>query len=276
MNLAEHFLQNYFCQDKDEEQKKELNHDYDELGCWTTREKRLNHIFFTNGNGLEWIDGVLVNSYEMKQAGIESPRKWIESLKGRNEDRRAPMSIYPVCEYSRFCCIPDDVEQSFLDLAWETYNLATATPFTWVWERYAKEYISFHKPGSTNYNHQMMDKFSKHSTAMGYLDCVGHELRKRFKLGYWDGKYRQGLADMYGIDYNEKHKDPLYNYRKHHLPNIVPPPVLTEEEQEQKRKRDEIANEILNDILKKEDDYCRRESEAIKENEEYLKSLDKS
>jgi hypothetical protein len=190
MNLYEHLIQNYFNHSKNEKE-------YEELNLWTSIEKRVDQIFFTNGNGLEWEDGVIIDCSKLKEN--QTPREWIESLKGRNEQRREAHNPYPLCEYSLFCTIPDDVEDSFLFGAWEAYQRFDMTEIEWAW----KPVKRFYEQRKLGVSQEIYDDFTREFYEnKGYISCEAKHLYARFEdklkgMQYWTDKQRKALAKEY-------------------------------------------------------------------------------
>lgn len=123
-------------------------------GMYPTRMSWRDHVFFTIGNGYDWLDGVIIgNSPDDDKAGDrfreEAKKRHVEyvahaeslreayKLLGKEDkvqemidelmsidppdptsvqpDPSGPQSFYPVSEnYSNICCVPDDVREDWL------------------------------------------------------------------------------------------------------------------------------------------------------------------
>lgn len=88
-----------------------------------TRWSVLDHLFCVIGNGFEWKDGLLIERGESeirleaydRGERITFHAKPPKITNGFVDDDRC----YPMCEYSALCCIPDNVDASWLALAHE-------------------------------------------------------------------------------------------------------------------------------------------------------------
>lgn len=102
-----------------------------------SRVQVLHHLFWVIGNGYEWKDGELVTlfseDYEKKPLIPSSPAleaydrvyaalgKFIEATPDYIDVVRIPLAtVYPLCEYSKILCIPEDVKDDWLDAAMES------------------------------------------------------------------------------------------------------------------------------------------------------------
>ncbi|MFA6235136.1 MAG: hypothetical protein WC824_13260 [Bacteroidota bacterium] len=108
-----------------------------------TRLRVLNHLFFTIGNGFSWLDGCLIDSspedilewtqkQKFRQKKIREGTANLFELecemmdleqaalpKGPLPDDGKPIDFYPVCDYSNILCVPDDVRDDWLAVAYE-------------------------------------------------------------------------------------------------------------------------------------------------------------
>lgn len=93
------------------------------------RSRVLDHYFCTNGNGMEWYDGVLIGGdarREAAKARLEAGEEvtW--------ETDRGPLkSFYPLSGYSHLANVPDDVKPDWLRGVYETLDLILATDPTY-------------------------------------------------------------------------------------------------------------------------------------------------
>ena len=78
------------------------------------------HIFLVNGCGYGWENGELVKSFVYDLPTL-IPN---DILKKRMLDFEMPEDeeIYPICEYSKICNIPDDIKPDWLEAAQEMYE----------------------------------------------------------------------------------------------------------------------------------------------------------
>ncbi len=106
----------------------------------------LHHLFAVIGNGFEWVNGHLINSWEDER---DDPTQWIQdqiddaadspSLKLyyrkmmhtyqftkdnmedilEHGDTRYAGTYYPLSQYSRILCVPDDVSNEWLKAAYQ-------------------------------------------------------------------------------------------------------------------------------------------------------------
>ena len=117
---------------------------------YKTRVDVINHLLFVIGNGYEWFNGAIVStspedyiqSRARDAARVERTKailadldeeeheyriKMLKDILMRDEvsevgpkpDKGGPVAFYPVCEYSKICCIPNDVQDDWLKLAFE-------------------------------------------------------------------------------------------------------------------------------------------------------------
>lgn len=99
-----------------------------------SRNRVLDQIYFTNGNGLKWYDGELTDNYNESGRLYESiPPDYFEkkifSNSGNSSitsERRAggTFSIYPICEYAKILDMPQDVKLDWLLGGEEAVRLA--------------------------------------------------------------------------------------------------------------------------------------------------------
>lgn len=112
----------------------------------------LHQLFIVNGNGYKWKGGQLVAWNESREdadawlqesldeANGEGLRLYYEEMQHRYQwtkaniarivehgERRYRGSIYPLCEYAKIVCVPDDVQDDWLQEAyWFAENLCVA------------------------------------------------------------------------------------------------------------------------------------------------------
>lgn len=91
---------------------------------YPTRACVLNQYFCVNGNGMEWFDGALVGGGSRRHKAL----KRLEAGEQVTwENKPAKESFYPMCEYSRMACVPDNVRPDWLAGVRETIELVLAT-----------------------------------------------------------------------------------------------------------------------------------------------------
>ena len=129
-------------------------HDWPDL--FQHRLQVIDHLFFTIGNGHDWLDGVIINTspeprkYEKpsnkleqfnkimlrnlkarlaKEEGLGNNKAITDLLKYKEPDYKripaptGPYNFYPVSNYSNICRVPDDVNYKWLRLAVEAAQL---------------------------------------------------------------------------------------------------------------------------------------------------------
>lgn len=117
-----------------------------------TRERALEHLFLVIGNGYEWHEGRLVG-YGDDTPAPASLDEWLARKLADRPDRRGPRGVYsedeerslllhmvetakqpltqtyPLYEYARACCVPDDVQPDYLEGAAEALGVAIDVNF---------------------------------------------------------------------------------------------------------------------------------------------------
>ena len=89
---------------------KDINFDY-------SKEKVLDHLFFVNGNGYEWVNGELVDDYANIIYEV-IPENYF------NTPSMGALQIYPICEYAKILHLPNDIAPDWLFGAIEALLLA--------------------------------------------------------------------------------------------------------------------------------------------------------
>lgn len=114
---------------------------YKDVDFEHSRNKVLNHLFFTNGNGMAWIDGEIgyEDVEEAKENVIIPEDYFITPIWSREEDEpdfmnewrkkdgkayrpheicsKHSVTMYPLCKYALILHIPDDVRPDWLEAA---------------------------------------------------------------------------------------------------------------------------------------------------------------
>lgn len=115
-----------------------------------SKEKVIDHLFFTNGNGYEWVNGELVLSeYEEDGKFLEFPDNYFDTAlwsdeededtlikefrlsqkkeyKAREICNKHVISLYPICKYAQILNLPKDIKKDWLLLAEEAVALGCA------------------------------------------------------------------------------------------------------------------------------------------------------
>jgi len=112
-----------------------------------SRDKVLDQLFFTNGNGLDWINGelaysekeeVIIHSLPENYFSIqlmsteEDETSWIKEFrlekgkeyKPREICSKEALTIYPICQYAAIVNIPEDIKLDWLLAAEDACFLA--------------------------------------------------------------------------------------------------------------------------------------------------------
>ena len=131
------------------------------------RAQVLEHLFFTNGNGYEWVEGELVDSCpvspghspfwdENPPKDSSSPLMWeikVKTAQEQNAKSRVTLSeldqrcqpsdewvlekVYPICKYAKIMNIPEEIKPDWLEAAKEAIALAQGVP---TYENYPADY----------------------------------------------------------------------------------------------------------------------------------------
>lgn len=90
---------------------------------YPNRASVLNHFFCVNGNGYEWYDGVLVGGSRRDKAlqrlATGAPVTW--------DNNETPATFYPLCQYAKLACVPDNIRPDWLAGVREVLHLILAT-----------------------------------------------------------------------------------------------------------------------------------------------------
>ena len=121
---------------------------YKDVDLQHSREKVLDHLFFTNGNGLEWQDGELkYQDTESSEEARKIPKGYFDTpimstesdedsifkewrleegkeYKPHEVCSKYALNIYPICEYAKITKLPNDIQIDWLYGAEEAINLA--------------------------------------------------------------------------------------------------------------------------------------------------------
>ncbi|RLD07544.1 MAG: hypothetical protein DRI65_04385 [Chloroflexota bacterium] len=141
---------------------------YKDINYQYSKEKVLNHLFFTNGNGMEWHNGELIDQISGDSEeiikfpeGFFTTPIWTteededEVMKGwRLEDDKEykpfekcskyALNIYPICEYANITSLPKEIKDDWLLGAEEAIELALAyyaDPYKHARNTYINEWI---------------------------------------------------------------------------------------------------------------------------------------
>jgi len=152
---------------------------YKDIDFKHSKEKVLDHLFFVNGNGYDWIDGELVgdsqnstiltftdNYFETpiwsKEEDEESFLKDFRLEEGRDFTPREiyskhPLSLYPLCTYAKILNLPKDIKPDWLACAEEAYYLGKNyydDPYKHCTQFYIKDWLK-------ERNYKAVDRFVK-------------------------------------------------------------------------------------------------------------------
>ena len=99
---------------------------YKDINFVYSKENVLDHLFFVNGNGYEWVDGELITDEPLMHDCI--PDNYFDT-KIMDKDgyeilNTIPLNIYPICEYAKILSLPDDIKPDWLAGAEEALKLA--------------------------------------------------------------------------------------------------------------------------------------------------------
>lgn len=138
---------------------------YKDIDFKHSRDKVLDQLFFTNGNGLEWVNGELLYDDEAKNniertlpenyfsiplmSTEDEESSWIreyrikegKEYKPREICSKEALTIYPICEYAAIVNIPDDIKLDWL-LAAEDACFMAADYFSDPYKHCRDMYIS--------------------------------------------------------------------------------------------------------------------------------------
>lgn len=130
-----------------------------------SREKVLDQLFFTNGNGLEWIDGELQYEEDTKNnvehilpenyfstpllSTEDDETSWIKEFRLKENKEFKPreicskeaLTIYPICKYAAIVTIPENIKLDWL-LAAEDACYMAADYFSDPYKHCRDMYIS--------------------------------------------------------------------------------------------------------------------------------------
>jgi len=117
---------------------------YKDINFKYSKEKALNHLFFTNGNGFDWIDGELFiedkNVSEIipeeyfntpimstEQDEPDFARRWrLEEgkvYKPHEIKSTNALILYPICKYAQIMNLPNNIKKDWLEAAEEAITL---------------------------------------------------------------------------------------------------------------------------------------------------------
>ena len=141
---------------------------YKDIDFKHSREKVLDQLFFTNGNGLDWIEGELRYCYENKNNTIhilpenyfftplmsteDDELPWIKEYRIKEGKEYKPreicskeaLTIYPICDYAAIANIPEDIKLDWLLAAEDACFIAAdyfTDPYKHCNDIYIKEWI---------------------------------------------------------------------------------------------------------------------------------------
>lgn len=141
---------------------------YKDINFELSRDKVLNHLFFTNGNGFDWHEGELVDIFEGdKQEPLQIPENYFstpimsteENESGlfkrfRQKENKAykphevcakgALTIYPICKYAAIMNLPKDLKPDWLDAAENACYLALdyfTDPYKHCCDHYIKQWM---------------------------------------------------------------------------------------------------------------------------------------
>jgi len=138
---------------------KDINYDY-------SRQKVLNQLFFTNGNGLEWENGELIDPFEIVTDHVIPKDYFSSTITSEEKDERCalkdlrkrlnlkfteteecnkyPTTIYPICDLCTAMNLPNDIKPDWLDGAQEAVDLAVdyfKDPYKHCEDHYIQKWI---------------------------------------------------------------------------------------------------------------------------------------
>jgi len=141
---------------------------YKDINFEKSRNKVLDQLFFTNGNGLEWLNGELqypnskdvtstytipVDYFSKPLMSIEEDEtSWIKEYRLENGKDFKPreicskdaLTIYPICDYAAIANIPEDIKLDWLLAAEDACFLAAdyfTNPYKHCRDMYIKEWM---------------------------------------------------------------------------------------------------------------------------------------
>ena len=146
-----------------------LNHPslYKDIDYEHSRQKVLSHLFFTNGNGYEWVNGALVCELDKYKVGTELPESYFETpvmsteanepkyfkelrlAEGKEYEpyelcSKQAIQIYPICQYAKMMNIPDDIKDDWLEGAIEATIFARDywdSPYKYCLDTYVRDWM---------------------------------------------------------------------------------------------------------------------------------------
>lgn len=141
---------------------------YKDVSFENSRHKVLDQLFFTNGNGLEWINGELQYPESEEVASTytipidyfskpvmsteEDETSWIKKYRLEEGKKFKPheicskdaLTIYPICKYAAIVNIPEDIKFDWLLAAEDACFLAAdyfTNPYKHCRDTYIKEWM---------------------------------------------------------------------------------------------------------------------------------------
>lgn len=145
---------------------------YKDVDFEKSRDKVLNHLFFTNGNGFEWVNGGL-ECFEVLNTICTLPENYFNTVIMSNEADEDPfdkelrnefnpnskfkpyelcakesLTIYPICKYAKIVNIPEDIQLDWLLAAEDACYLAMdyfTDPYKHCRDMYIQEWMKQRK-----------------------------------------------------------------------------------------------------------------------------------
>ncbi len=141
---------------------------YKDVNFELSRDKVLNHLFFTNGNGFDWCNGELVDVFEGdKHEPMQIPENYFSTpimstekdesalfKKFREQDGEAykpheicskeALTIYPICQYAAIMNLPKDLKLDWLEAGEDACYLALdyfTNPYKHCRDHYIKQWM---------------------------------------------------------------------------------------------------------------------------------------
>ncbi len=140
---------------------------YKDINYQYSKEKVLNQLFFTNGNGYKWVNGELISDTEERYQDF--PKDYFnipimttikEELDFEKEMRlkfhknkefksseiccQGASTIYPICEYAKIMNLPNNIKKDWLKAATEAVKIAIDyynDPYKHCADYYIKDYM---------------------------------------------------------------------------------------------------------------------------------------
>lgn len=131
-----------------------------------SRDKVLDHLFFTNGNGFDWVNGELIcnglktDTLEIPDGYFSTPllsteadesdmakrfrKEFNKPFVPREICSKEAMSIYPICQYAAIANLPADIKPDWFDAAYEACYMAMdyfTDPYKHCRDVYIREWV---------------------------------------------------------------------------------------------------------------------------------------